>query len=157
VTSKEKRSLAEKVRRRFSHEAARLGFHRGRTSFWYRERGHVIHFIHLHLFSFCPAFRVHLGIRALNDSFDAAALNGPSTPDHLSPSFEESVEECVRGIHHFCEATGEPWFGSWPATALATDGRSPLSPNARLALAEALEGRADGERAALSRSLLGAA
>jgi hypothetical protein len=78
---KAKRQSAERVRREFTSRASALGFSRAKKSFWIRVQIHTIEFIHLHLFSFMPAFRVHFGIRVLNDTFDAPALNGPSSGD----------------------------------------------------------------------------
>jgi hypothetical protein len=72
-----KRSAAERVRRSVTSKLQALAFIRGKTSFWARPQTHVIEFLHLHLFTFAPAFRVHTGIRVLNDAFVAAALNGP--------------------------------------------------------------------------------
>jgi hypothetical protein len=74
-----KRRAAEKVRRAVTKHLSASGFVRGKSTFWARPRGHVIEFVHLHLFTFEPAFRAHCGIRVLNDDFVAAALNGPDS------------------------------------------------------------------------------
>ena len=156
MTSKQKRSLAEKTRRRFTHDAAELAFRRGKTSYWYRDAGHLIHFVHLHLLSFAPAFRIHLGIRVLNDTFAAVALNGPSTPDHESPSFERSPDECSQRLADFCRTVGEPWFAEWSDEALVSSSHSPLEESARGALARALSGRISESAVLVSRGLVGA-
>src|SRR5689334_18110198 len=111
MDAREKRKRAEAIRRDLSRGLAPLGFRRTKTTFWTREREFVIEFIHLHLFTFEPAFRVHLGIRVLNDSFEAAALNGLSTPDgwygdnprylfHYADS-QESVDRCTDNLVRF--------------------------------------------------------
>ena len=74
-----KRRGAERVRRLLGTKLRPLGFVRGKTSFWARPQGHVIEFLHLHLFTFTPAFRAHAGIRVVNDTSAAAALNGPTS------------------------------------------------------------------------------
>src|SRR5437879_7962139 len=102
MDSKRKRALGEKVRRLVAVQLQALGFERTKTSFWTRSAGPVIEFIHLHLFSYAPKFRVHTGIRVLESSFDAIGLNGlTSSPDSLLPEFretEEQLAECAAGI-----------------------------------------------------------
>src|ERR1700741_4015599 len=79
MTIPEKRRAAEAIRRDFSKRVAQHGFRRTKTTFWSRGRPGFIQFVHVHLFTFDSSFRAHLGIRLLNDPFDAAALNGPSS------------------------------------------------------------------------------
>jgi hypothetical protein len=69
------------VRRRLERALAPFGFRRTKTTFWTRPRELVIEVVHLPLFTFAPAFRVHLGVPVLNDAFDAPALNGPCSHD----------------------------------------------------------------------------
>jgi hypothetical protein len=68
------RSRTEKVRRRLQVPMRELGFERTKPTFFTHSHGVVIHFIHLHKYSFASKFRVHLGIRVSNDAFPAAAL-----------------------------------------------------------------------------------
>lgn len=161
MDSKLKASQAEKVRRRATTQLARLGFVRGKTSFWVREAGPVIEFVHLHLFSFAPAFRVHAGIRVLNNDFTAAALNGPYSADNALPKFdetEESVTACAFNIGVFCENVIEPWFAHWhDRQALIDSNATPLNESERAGLRAALTGEANPTDEQLSRRLLGVA
>jgi hypothetical protein len=138
MDAKAKRALAEKVRRRFSNVASSFGFTRTRNSFWTRPRGAWIEFVHLHVFTFGPALRVHLGIRALNDPFEAIAFNGPCSGDSSVPPFGPdpgAVDSCVEGLRHYFSDVGLPWFEQWPSTdLLANHPRSPLDDAARKAL-----------------------
>ncbi len=73
---------------------APLGFEAGGTVFFIRRREWVAEFIHLHEYSFAPGYRIHLGIRVLNDAFAALALNGPDShpctcPDSSNGSLYE--------------------------------------------------------------------
>lgn len=158
MDTKAKRAAAEKVRRRFSREIDSLGFIRTRSSFWTKPRPHVIEFVHLHLFSVAPAFRIHLGIRVLNDSFEAVALNGPATSDSESFVFDSpgaSISSCAASMAQWCRVNGEPWFKSLrdPRTLLSDD--SPLDPGGRSALREALTSGPTPQRVRLSQELLG--
>src|SRR5215471_4821018 len=157
-----KRSQAEKIRRVVTQELKALGFVRSKTSFWSRPRGLVIEFVHLHLYSFMPAFRVHLGIRVLNDSFDAAHLNGP-TSEHTDfrcdfDETSESISSSAADILGFIRKVGEPWFKKWSEPRnLVKRRRSPLADHERIALQESLDGRTDPRRVAESRAILGVA
>jgi hypothetical protein len=165
---KEKRNRAEAVRRRLSRGLEPLGLRRTKTSFWTREREFVVEFIHLHLFTFDWSFRVHLGVRVLNDSFEAAALNGLYTPDgwygdrprydFLFSDDEESVNRCADDLVRFVRDVASPWFERFvDPRALLTIADSPLTEDERTALAEALAGESAETRVAASRVLLGVA
>ena len=164
------RSRTEKVRRRLQAPLRELGFERTKTSFFTRPRGAVVHFIHLHKYSFAPEFRVHLGIRVSDDASPAAALNGPDSHPyvckgapggrvynfgfHLAP---ETFARCADEIAAYVRAIALPWFEAWsdPRRLLA-EPDSPLDSDARSALAAVLAGgRPDPERVALTRRLLG--
>lgn len=160
LEGKDKRSRAEKVRRRVTARLLEIGFQRTRTTFWTRPREVVIEFMHLHLFSFEPGFRAHLGIRVLNDPFDAAALNGPSSwEDGRRLAFEESEESldrCSEEIEQFCRTVGESWFARWrDPRKLIGSRRSPLSEEARRGLERQLLGKADPGMVEASRAILG--
>jgi hypothetical protein len=167
---KSKRRFAEAVRRQLSVSLIPIGFRRARTTFWIRPREHVIEFMHLHLFSFAPAFRVHLGIRVLNDSFSAAALNGLSSHDgwygvagsrEYSFDFDESAQSqftCASELARFCLNVGEPWFERFRDFSLLLSAQgSPLNISARGALVDALRGQANSANVHASRTLLGVA
>src|SRR4026208_2222238 len=79
MDSKMKRSLSEKVRCQTTKHLHTLGFARIKSTFWTRPSELVVEFVHLHLYSFAPEFRIHIGVRVLNDPLRAIALNGPSS------------------------------------------------------------------------------
>jgi len=170
MDAKTKRTSAERTRRAFTKAIAHLGFVRSKTSFWTRPNEHVVEFIHLHLFSFMPAFRVHFGIRVLNDSFEAPALNGLSSHDgwygvndrrEYSFAFDESTHgqlTCADELARFCHNLGEPWFMRFrEVSALLSPDASPLSAAAREALSRALIGNVESANVLASRTLLGVA
>src|SRR6187399_1594021 len=74
-----KRSLAEEVRRQTTKYLHTLDFARTKSGFWTRPSELFVDFVHLHLYSFAPEFRVHIGSQVLNDPFEAIALDGPAT------------------------------------------------------------------------------
>jgi hypothetical protein len=162
MNGKLKRSLAERVRRSVTNRLADLGFSRTKTTFWTRPRGPVVEFVHLHLFSFMPAFRVHIGVRVLNDPFEAIALNGPNSEqdrryDHSFAENSASLVRCAEELERYCMDIGEPWWAARrPPERLLRRGTK-LDPEASAALGEALAGRIDQARVARSRSLLGVA
>jgi hypothetical protein len=168
MDAREKRNRAEAVRRRLSRDLSPLGFRRTKTSFWTREREFVVEFIHLHLFSYAPAFRFHLGIRVLNDLFVAPALNGLDTPDgwygdrpryllEFSDS-EESIHRCADNLLRIVKDIATPWFDRLvDPQVLVTAADSPLKDDEKTALAEALAGESVATRVAASRAMLGVA
>jgi hypothetical protein len=138
METKEKQKTAAKINRAFTESMASLGFQRTKTSFWTRINGPTVQLIHLHLFSFTSAYRVHLGIRILNDDFDAVALNGLSSQDGwFKPKdrylfeFNESdlsIDQCVKSLSRFCEEIAEPWFSQFSDPInLILNAKSPLN------------------------------
>ena len=163
MDSSVKRSYAEKIRRGLHSQLAALRFHRTKTSFWTRPAEALIEFVHLHLYRHGPLFRVHLGIRVLNDPFEAVALNGPSShpTDPYNLEFddsEESIARCAFEITRYCQEVGEPWFAQWRDPArLLRHPESPLHPRARDALQAAMRGEVQARYAQHSLHLLGVA
>jgi hypothetical protein len=157
----EKGPTAEKIRRRFTNLLDAEHYVRGKTTFWVLKQNETIEFVHLHLFSFTTKFRVHLGIRVLNESFEDAHLNGPNTDqfrgyDAQFTGPDESSDACARDLLRFCVEVGDPWFTKWRdpvALAKATD--SPLSTAARQVLRGSLRGEVDSVAVSLSKRLLG--
>lgn len=155
------RTNAEKVRRRLTRPLQQLGFSRTKTTFFTRPKSFWIDFIHLHKYSFVPEFRIHFGIRVLNDSFEAAALNGPDS--HSLGWFNlaydtapESIDKCVEKIAQFCQEIGEPWFQEWnEPVKLYTVPTSPLEVNAKAALSRAVNANSEPECVRYSYELLG--
>jgi hypothetical protein len=168
VDRRTKSKRAEIIRRALTKALAPFGFRRTKSTFWTRDHEHVAEFIHLHLFSFAPAFRVHLGVRVLNDSFDAAALNGLSSNDgwygkrkeyvFTFDEGSESVAECSAFLARFCREVAEPWFAKFPAPdVLLRSTNSPLTGREKERLRLAMSGRGDIQSVRLSRSILGLA
>lgn len=172
MDTKEKREHSEVVRRALSGAIESIGFRRTKTTFWVREAEFVSDFVHLHLFRSGPSFRVHFGIRAMNDSFEAAALNGPSSDlirEHrvlfglirrkYLLRFDKSLASqlaCADQIARFVKEVGEPWFHLHRnAKDLAIGDKSPLNEAMRENLAKHLAGIPDPKNLALSRSILG--
>jgi hypothetical protein len=83
----------------------------------------------------------------LNDPFEAEALNGIDSDNFRTYdlSFADdpgAMDRCSRAIARFCTDKGVPWFAKWSDTsALVHDTASPLLPDQRKALADALQGR----------------
>jgi hypothetical protein len=147
-----------KIYRKLANRLSDLGFERTKTSFFTRPREHVVEFIHLHKFTFCAGFRVHFGIRVLNDPLEAAALNGPSSedPKFSYDSSEESLQKCANEIHRFCKINGERWFRKWSnSSKIINSKRSPLQQDAKKALLNAIEGRSNSEHVRKSKAILG--
>ena len=163
------RSCHGKVLRRVASLLAPFGFRRSKTTFFTRRKRWVIEFVHLHKYSFAPGYRVHLGIRVLNDVFPAQALNGPDSHPYTSADSpngsrytldfgpdQASIERCSSEIQRWCSEVGLPWFDQFhDPRALLTDRASPLgeSEKARLQLEMADQSDPDAVRA--SESLFG--
>jgi hypothetical protein len=144
-----------------------LGFLAGRASFFVRRREWVAEFVHLHKYSFSPGYRVHLGIRVLNDVFPAAALNGPDSHAYTCPGSPNgsryelkfappplSPERCAAEVARWCMEVGEPWFARFASPEALVADDSPLDTEAREQLRLALAGNSDPARVAASERLL---
>jgi len=163
------RSCHGKVLRRVAGLLAPLGFQRAKSTFFIRHREWVIEFIHLHKYSFAPGYRVHLGIRVLNDVFPAPALNeldshpytceGSPNGSQYTLDFgpdQASVERCSMEIHRWCSEVGLPWFNQfYNPHALLTDTASPLDENVKARLRQAMSGESDPDPVRASKSLFG--
>jgi hypothetical protein len=158
----------------FTTSIALQGFARTKKMFWTRQREHTIEFIHLHVcgssygapMNASVSLRVHTGIRVLNDSFAAAALNGPSSEQasalaaryHLrfNASTGSTFDRCVQDLVRFLNEQGEPWFERFAATnSLIDSAESPLTAPAKAQLFDAINGRANSENIAASLKILG--
>jgi len=147
-----------KIYRKLAKQLAGLGFERTKTTFYTRPKEYVVEFIHLHKFTFCPGFRVHFGIRVLNDSSDGPALNGPMSPDRLFSygESEHSLEKCANEIHKFCRTKGERWFKKWAnQSKLAKSKKSPLHEKTKRELQDSIEGKLNVENIKKSKVILG--
>ena len=163
---KTKRKQAEAVRRRFSDGVSSLGFLRGKVSFWVRERALWAEFVHLHLFTHSPSFRVHLGIRVLNDASQAPSLNGLSSADGWYDGARKylfgfstdpaSVLACADQLAQFVQDVALPWFARFgDIDTLLGASDSPLDTDARARLRLAAAGKADESNVRASRRMLG--
>ena len=162
---KVKRKQAEGVREHLSVQLARFGFKRTKPTFWTRGDQVIVQFVHLHLLTFTSGFRVHLGLRVLNDTFPAPALNGPMSHDSWAVAsrkyvFEfsktqDSVEYCADELAGYITETGLPWFDCFGSAQGALSPSGPLSEESRVRLWLALDGNADATAIAASRAMLG--
>src|SRR4051812_9230071 len=123
------RSGKEKVLRRLAHVLDGFGFRRTKPTFFTRPSGLLVELVHLHKFTFEPSFRVHLGIRVMNDPSPFVALNGPDShayvckgaPGGRTYNFRyhvepETIERCADELAAYVEAVAEPWFYTWRDT-----------------------------------------
>jgi hypothetical protein len=148
------RANAGKVMRRLAKKLKTLGFIRKST--WFaRESGPLVQFMHVHKFTFGPCFRLHWGIRVLNDSQHFVALSGPDESRGLEygPN-EASVEQCVEAMYLLVAEVVEPWFTE-QTTERLLEMDSYLSPSERDALRWALAGQVDHKAVKRSCELLG--
>lgn len=155
-----KRRQAERVRRALVPLMAARGFRRTKPTIWVRERTLLIEYVHLHLFSHSPSFRVHCGLRMRNDEFSAAALNGVSSldgrPELGFDASAGSVHRCTSEIEKFVIQCGEPWFARWrDLHALAYEEGSPLEAKEKATVREVLGGRLMVETSSSTRRCLG--
>ncbi|MES2321044.1 MAG: hypothetical protein V4633_02150 [Pseudomonadota bacterium] len=102
------------------------GFSHTKTSFFTRVNQQKVEFVHLHVFSFEPSFRVHLGVRAAEDLFRAVSLNGP-TSDYVGKDFDlrftavaDSLPVCAAEVVRYVEVVGLPWFKEQISTETAS-------------------------------------
>ena len=165
------RSHKEKILRRLAGFLRELGYARTKPTYFTRPRGLVVEFIHLHKYTFAPAFRVHMGIRVTNDTFAAIALNGPDSQPYVcagSPGgrrfnfyfYEapETVERCATELADYVVTIAEPWFLTWQEHSLLLESSdSPLSSEAKACLRSAIDLEPRPERLEQTRQLLGAA
>jgi hypothetical protein len=158
-----------KVLRRVARLLARLGFERAKTTFFVRRQQWVIEFAHMHKYSFAPGYRVHLGIRVLNDVFPAVALNGPESHPYTcaeSPNGshyaldigpdDASIDKCSSEIVRWCSDVCLPWFDQFhDPHALLMDRASPLGESEKAYLRLEMEGQSDPDSVRASESLFG--
>jgi hypothetical protein len=155
------------VLRHVARLMASLGFVTGRSTFFVRRREFVAEFVHLHKYRSGPDYRIHLGIRVLNDVFPAAALNGPDSHMYTCPDSPNgllyelafapeprSPERCAAEVVRWCVEVGEPWFTRFASPQSLLTECSPLGSDAGEQLRQALAGRSDSARVTASLRLL---
>ena len=164
----------EEACRDFTERITSLGFARTKKMFWTREHQHTVDFIHFHRSgssygaprNFSVDIRVHFGIRVLNDSFEAAALNGPFSDPTLTRAGNyhlrfnaksgSTYDRCVDDLARFVFEHGEPWFERFrDPSSLIDETGSPLRPDSIAMLTAALQGSTNAENTAKSRKILG--
>ncbi|MGN7515814.1 MAG: hypothetical protein ACTHOM_15670 [Allomuricauda sp.] len=167
---KTKRQLKEKIFKSITEGLSLNGFERSKSTFWVRQKTNSIQFIHIHTFSYAYSFRVHLGIRVKNDSFDATALNGPCTRDgwwetkklfskKRSLQFSDDLEvinKCAGNIIEYVETVGVPWFDQFKdENELLVNEKSPLGDEEKKLLKDMMNEMANEENLKLSNKVLG--
>lgn len=116
--------------------------------------------------NFSVDIRVHFAIRVLNDSFVAAALNGPSSdPSKLRsgryhPRFNaksgDTYERCIEDLLRFVVEQGEPWFHRFHSPDnLLRSPDSPLTAPEKQFLTDALTGNTNPKNETNSLKILG--
>jgi hypothetical protein len=164
----------EKACREFTERIATFEFARTKKMFWTRQHPHTVDFIHFHRSgssygaprNFSVDIRVHFGIRVLNDTFEAAALNGPFSDPTLTRAGNyhlrfnaksgSTYDRCIDDLVRFVVEQGEPWFDRFRDTMVLTDARTtPLRPDSIEALTAALRGDSEPANIAKSRKILG--
>ncbi len=154
------RANAGKVMRLFARELKQMGFTR-KSTFFSRDAGPIVQFLHVHKFSFAPSFRVHVCIRVLNDSRPYLGLLGITSDEY--PGFDsclnygespDSHEQCKNMLMRFICEVAEPWFKQQTPDALLQES-SILPFEERTALQAALNRNANTHNVQLTRSLLG--
>jgi hypothetical protein len=161
---------AQKVLRLLARVLKVLGFERTKTSFFTRPTELGIQFIHIHKFSFAPAFRMHFGFRVRTDEFPAAHLNGPSSDEIGDPAApgrrrynfdfdttESSWLSCAQAMYACASTEGEEWFSGINNADALLASTSPLTQGARTALRLELENPAAAGVSEATRQALNAA
>ena len=158
AAKKLERANAAKVLRLFAKLVTNMGFNR-RSTFFFREAGELIQFLHLHKYTFGPYFRMHVCVRVLNDPTSVCVLAGTDDVqlandrvDFVYGSDLVSLQACAEAMARFVADFAEPWFVSWPSEALLSD-ISFLRSYVRAALAEHVAGMPDEENVRISRAL----
>jgi hypothetical protein len=157
MNKEEERRLARKIVRGVGKEFRSRGFLHSKPTWLVRPLDGFAQFVHFHKFTFGPRFRVHLGIRVMNDPFEAVALNGPSF-EHAGryEADEEETLACTRTLIVLIERDGLPWLSALSdIDGLLQSPRSPLKDRDRQALTDDLAGKQDEARWQVSERLLG--
>jgi hypothetical protein len=126
MDKKFEKSGHQKVLRRFAKRLKELGFEKYKSSFFLRQKGDLIQFVHLHKFTFATEYRIHLGIKLSDDKDNNFYLNGlvssqyqckdNSSGKKYNFSYHktnETIERCVENLFQFCKVIGENWFNDW--------------------------------------------
>lgn len=168
------RKGVEQACRDFTDRIKVHGFLRTKKMFWTRIHEHTIDFIHFHRHgstygkpnNYSLDFRVHFGIRVINETYKTPILNGPySDPGRLgagryhlrfNAKTGSTYDRCIIDLERFVIQEGEPWFKRFmQSEALLTASDSPLRQEAKARLAESLDGNPDPAMVSQSMKALG--
>ncbi len=161
-----KRKQSNKIKRQFTTLMNPHGFVRTRSTYWTRDIGDIVEFIHLHLYTFQPSYRLHLGLRVLNNDRESVALNGPDFDScreslrqrKLTLHFnrlEPSIEKCAGELYTVFSDIGEPWFREYREYENLFSMESILDEDEKIGLKKAKMGNSDAALVMKSRSMLG--
>jgi hypothetical protein len=157
MDKKEERRLSRKIVREVGKQMRSSGFLHSKPSFLVRPLGAFALFMHFHRYRCSPCFRLHFGVRVMNDPFEAIALNGPCF--EYAGTFEAAEDEtlaCTRTLIALIEREGQGWFSKFPdAEALYRAPGSPLQDRDRQALADDFGEKRNAARWRVSAQLLG--
>lgn len=163
------RNNKNKVLRLVSQQMKDHEFLRTKPTIFTRARGPVVEFVHLHKFTFTAGFRVHLGIRVVNETRAGVGLNGPSSDqiaetgtsqrkyDFAYYESDESLHICADRIMDFVQEFAVAWFGQWKESlSLITCPDSPLSNNAKTTLRVAISESGSVHDTVITKQFFGA-
>jgi len=151
------------------------GFSRTKKWFWTRLTPLAVEFVHLHrsgssygsaVLNGSVSIRVHCGIRALHDPFEAVALNGPQSGPEIERSgrfhfrfnanSNSTYDRCLADLARYVSEQCVPWFHKFSDPhVLLTANDTPLSTEARNGLRDAIAARGNDKVEAASLKLLG--
>ena len=157
MKKEEERKLARKIVRGVAKEFRSRGFLHAKPTFIVRPFEGFAQFVHFHKFTFGPHFRVHMGVRVMNDPFVAVALNGPSfeRAGTYGPDEERSLQ-CTRQLIALVEKEGLSWFSELSTVeGLLKSSKTPLRERDRKALLDDMHGRKNEVSWQISERLLG--
>ncbi|MFZ6813374.1 hypothetical protein ACO0K3_02820 [Undibacterium sp. Rencai35W] len=118
------RNNKEKVLRRLEGLLQPRGFCRGKSMYFIRISLPYLEFVQLRHTTSDASFRITMGMRVVDDSWNAIGLNdAPYERYHSALGHEQtnlfqygedenSVVACARGIVDFIEKVAEPWYNS---------------------------------------------
>lgn len=168
MDKKLERSNKDKILRKVANKLKPFGFKRTKPTFFVKENGPMVEFIHIHKYTFGPTFRVHICLREINDPRDFIALLGitseqysrPNSPNNKKYNFsyhktDESIDRCVQNIESFVSDVAVPWFMKWQnLELLSNSNESPLPYEDRVALKEYISGNGNVDFIEQTRELL---
>jgi len=167
----------EKAYKDFSARIVGLGFTRTKKSLWTRQHSVAVDWISLSrsgsTYGVPANYSVHIivafGIRILNDDVTGLALNGFSSDDIHNKAIRagrfhtrfnalsgSTYPRCINDLERFVLEQAEPWFKKFtPTERLLRIWGSPLTPETKKLLREALSGKSTEENVCASLKILG--